>query len=69
MTYDRSKDPYWCPETYDGWHGLSDKQGKCPYCKRKYEAKAPEPRKPQVKSELQEAYDAFYNPDYGGHLD
>lgn len=54
-----------CPDAIGG-HGLADREGRCPYCQAKYEAKAPRPtRWAPVRAAILDAYDRFYNPDWG----
>ena len=62
----RPRDPYYdrCPETYNGFHGLSDIRGRCPYCRRQYEPPARMPEHLPV-SELSDACGQFYDPDWG----
>lgn len=54
-----------CPETYDGRHGLSDVHGCCPYCCRQVDPPARMPEHVPV-SELTDAYEQHYDPDWGG---
>lgn len=55
-----------CPDTLYGLHGLPDKNGHCSYCKKKIEAKNHRPRlNPNISSELDIAYDYFYDPNFG----
>jgi histone acetyltransferase (RNA polymerase elongator complex component) len=52
-----------CPESVSG-HGLANVRGECPYCKKKFESASPKP-KYKEKPELIEAYEYFYDPNYG----
>jgi hypothetical protein len=45
-------------------HGPTDGQGRCPFCHKKIESAMPKPRH-FPESELSEAYDQYYNPDWG----
>jgi hypothetical protein len=45
-------------------HGPADGRGRCPWCGRKVTSAMPAPRAYPV-SDLTEAYDEFYDPDYG----
>ena len=58
--------PYHCPDSVTG-HGDPDRNGLCPWCKRKIGAKSPPPP-PQrgVSSELDDSYRLHWDPDYDG---
>lgn len=54
-----------CLESVTGIHGLADRQGLCPWCKKKVDSKTPRPSVEHVRSDLDEAYDMMWDPDYG----
>lgn len=54
-----------CPESVTGIHGLADRQGLCPWCRQKVDAKAPRPPFGPTRSELEEAYGMMWDPDWG----
>lgn len=58
--------PEWrCPESISG-HS-ADKDGRCYWCKRKIDSKMPKPDPIYgVRSELDLAYEYYYDPDWGG---
>lgn len=53
-----------CPEAAYGEHGPADARGRCPWCGRKYVSAMPAPDSYPV-SELTDAYDMHYDPDWG----
>lgn len=54
----------WCPDSVLGFHGLSDRYGRCPWCKQKTEYVVV--WKPKaVKSDIDLSYEYFYDPDFG----
>jgi hypothetical protein len=59
-----------CPESVTG-HGLADKQGKCPFCRRKVDSKQPRPLAPKAfpRTELDQAYGYMWDPDFGNSKD
>lgn len=59
-----------CPETIDHRHGLTDRHGTCPYCRRKVGSVQPKPsRYRPVRSCLDDAYRRQWDPDWGNHND
>lgn len=55
-----------CPDTLYGRHGPADRNGKCPWCGKKYEAAIEKPRLDHDrKSKAISAYEYFYDPDFG----
>ena len=58
---DRAAGP--CPDGAFS-HGPADARGRCPWCRCKVTSVMPAPRA-YPRSELSEAYEEFYDPDYG----
>lgn len=71
MTYGPASDllpghrPSDCPEAII--HGPADGSGRCPWCRVKYRRSAPREysRGYVFRSDLDDAYDRFWNPDWG----
>lgn len=52
-----------CPESVSGRHNDPDAYGKCNWCNRKIASKRQFVKDPGIRSNLDLAYDYFYNPD------
>jgi hypothetical protein len=56
-------DGYGCPES-TGRHGPADGSGRCPWCRRRYEAAVHPALTPWTPSDLTVAYGTTYDPDF-----
>lgn len=56
-----------CPETIYGFHTDPDRDGKCMWCRQKISYPLGRPKGPfrETKTNLEEAYGYFYDPDHG----
>lgn len=62
---DRYRTEQLCEDTVSGRHSPLDAYGRCSWCGRKVEAKMQIPLTPGVRNDLDEAYELYYDPDYG----